>query len=277
MPKIEKQTPKPVAGNPAAKNVLERIAPLSHREKGIKLALYGRSGSGKTRLACTFPKNLLLIGTEDGTDSVSTDKGVDFVPILKSEEIRTLVDFVRSSRKYATVVLDTGTMLQDLLLREILGVDSLPAQKSWGMATREQYGQLSLLTKEYFRSLLDLSVVGIHVVIICQERNFNDESNSDLIAPSVGSALTPAVTGWLHPACDYVGQTYIRSGIEIKKVKVEDKVVEISQPSGKMEFCLRTGVHEVYATKFRLPRGNVLPEAIVDPTFDKIYELLRGK
>jgi hypothetical protein len=44
-----------------------------------------------------------------------------------------------------------------------------------------------------------------------------------------------------------------------------------------VEFALRTGKHEVYYTKFRLPLGNVLPDAVVDPTYTKIMALIKGK
>jgi ABC-type dipeptide/oligopeptide/nickel transport system ATPase subunit len=70
MPTVSRQS------NVASKNkgggIASRIVPVAQAARGFTMALYGRSGSGKTRLSCTFPKPLLLLGAEEGTGSVST-------------------------------------------------------------------------------------------------------------------------------------------------------------------------------------------------------------
>ena len=86
MPKVVKQkavkkTPRKTRKKSVRGGVLSRIKPIEMHDSKLNLSLYGRSGSGKTTLACTFPKPLLLIGTEDGTQSVYNIKGVDFVRV----------------------------------------------------------------------------------------------------------------------------------------------------------------------------------------------------
>ncbi|MCK9569133.1 ATP-binding protein [Candidatus Pacearchaeota archaeon] len=280
MPKVVQQSMK-VKTKPAkhgkSESVLDRIQPVSLSSKGLTMNLYGRSGTGKTVLACTFPKPLLIIGLEDGTKSVHNVKGVEFVAVNSSEEVGELMEHLASSNHFKTVVLDTASMLQDLVLKEILGLEELPAQKSWGMATREQYGQCSLQTKERLRALLDLSTKAnkMNVVIVAQEREFNTEDNSSLLMPFVASALTPSVVGWLNPACDYIGQTFIRQKEVIKKVKIAGKVKERRTTDG-VEYGLRTAPDPTFTTKFRLPKGTPVPDVIVDPDYDKIYALIRG-
>jgi len=269
MPKVRKES----RTDTKASGVLARIAPVSAVDTGLKINVYGRSGTGKTTFACTFPKPLLLIGTEDGTKSVSNVKGVDFVMLEESGEIGELVDFCSKS-KYKTVVLDTATGLQDLILKEILGLEELPVQKSWGMATRDQWSQCALQTKERLRQLLGLDC---HVVILAQEREFNVETDaSDLLMPYVASALTPSVTGWLNPACDYICQTFIRPKVGVKRVKIGGKVIEKEVKERGAEFCLRVGPDAVYTTKFRAPKGWDIPDAIVDPSYDKLVKLIKG-
>lgn len=292
MPKVTKQTTKKNGRATAKKRVtkkngrttvkkrvtkksggiIDRIAPISTVNTFIKMNLYGRSGSGKTTLACSFPKPLLLIGSEEGTKSVQDVKGVDFVKIESTDELKELIEFLPG--KYASGVLDTATYLQDMVLREILGLNQLPAQRSWGMAAREQWGQCTLQTKELLRALLDQG--GCNFVICAQEREFNTESESDVIMPYVGSALTPSVTGWLNPACDYIGQCFIREAMEEKVVKVGGKKVKRLVKSGKSEYCLRTGPDPVYTTKFRTPKNHLLPEVIVDPDYNKILKIIEG-
>lgn len=77
MPIVKKQSAK--VQRRKTGSVLDRIAPVALPASGMKMNVYGRSGTGKTTFACTFPKPLLLVGTEDGTRSVYTVKGVDYV------------------------------------------------------------------------------------------------------------------------------------------------------------------------------------------------------
>ena len=141
------------------------------------------------------------------------------------------------------------------------------------MAKQQDWGQAALQMKELLRALLGLAC---NVVIVAQERNFSEESQSDLIAPFVGSALMPSVTGWLNPACDYVCQTYIRQRTEERTIKVGDKSVKRLERVKGVDYCLRTAPDATYASKFRVPRGTDLPECIVDPSYDKIMELING-
>jgi hypothetical protein len=116
----------------------------------------------------------------------------------------------------------------------------------------------------------------MNVVIVAQEREFNTEDNNDLLMPFVASALTPSVVGWLNPACDYIGQTFIRQKEVIKKVKIAGKVKERRMTDG-VEYGLRTAPDPTFTTKFRLPKGTPVPDVIIDPDYDKIYALIRGK
>lgn len=279
MPTVTKQTTKPVKAKPSGGGILSRIKPIQDVETGYSLLIYGRSGTGKTRVAVSFPKPLLLIGSEDGTKSVSKEKGVDFVRLTESADMPTLIEHAREN--YKTVVLDTATMLQDLILAEILGRDQLPTQKSWGMATRDQYGQCGLQTKEHLRSLLNLINLGIHVVIVAQERNFTNETESEILSPSMGANMQPGVAGWLNPAVDYIAQTFLRQSMEEVNVKIGGTDKKVKRATGKTDFCLRVGPDPIFTTKFRLPKGTELPEVIVmrekDSVYEKIAALIEGE
>ncbi len=273
MPVVNKQQQN---GPPRTKgrSAVDRIAPVSKVDSGgLKLSLYGRSKTGKTRLISTFPKPVLIIGAEDGTRSIRNVPKVDFVLIERSDEIGPLLDRA-AGLGYATVAVDTASALQDLILCEILGLTELPAQRSWGMASREQYGQCGLQMKTILRKVLELP---LNVVITAHERNFNDEGGSDLIMPSVGSALSPSVAGWLNGASEYICQTFIRERSERKVTKVGTKEVATSMKTGEAEYCLRVGPHAVFMTGFRLPVGQTLPDVIVDPHYDKIAKIAYGK
>lgn len=283
MPKVVKQTTKKV---PRKKNggIISEIRPIGKDEDGIKLSVYGRGKTGKTRLACTFPKPLLLIGTEKGTKSVQGVKGVDFVRIRESGHVDELVDLLKGG-KYQSAVLDTAGGLSDLCLKEVLGLDELPVQRTWGMAQQRDWQVMGAQVKERLRQLLDLSEThGLHTVIIAHERSFNDDNDNDLIFPMVGSALSPSVAGWLNGACDYICQTFIREETTTKTVKLAGKAKTMTAKTGRSEYCLRVGAHSVFMTGFRIPRESEeklpegrLPEWISDPSYEKIAGLIEGE
>jgi hypothetical protein len=260
-----------------AKGVLGRIAPVSLEDIGLKVCNYGRSATGKTTLVSSFPKPILhivcsAIGLGESR-SIANTKGIDDVELEKSEDLRELVEHVRDSGKYQTVCLDHATGMQDLMLREILELTELPAQGSWGMASREQWGQCALKTKECLRAILGLSC---NVVINAQEREFDNDGEGEVLMPYVAAALSPSVVGWLNPACDYIVNSFIRGKVKTVKKRIGKKVVEIQTPMKGAEYCLRVGPHPVYTTKFRVPKGTELPEVIVDPDYSKIMKLIQG-
>ena len=279
-PVAKRQVMTPANGRATATprgSVLDRIAPVALRDDGIKLLVYGRGKTGKTRLACTFPKPLLLIGTEDGTKSVGGVKGVDFVRVHSSAEFGELVGMLAGG-KYRSAVLDTAGGLQDMILAEVLGLADAPVQKSWGLTDRATWGVVGAQFKERMRSLLDLADrTGLNVVTIAHERSFGEEGGSDLITQTVGAALTPSAAGWLNAACDYICQTFLRMGEEVKVSKIAGKETRTRVQTGKVEYCLRVGPHPVFMTGFRLPQGSGdLPDAIVDPDHGKILKLIKG-
>jgi hypothetical protein len=279
MPKVVKQSVKKKSAKHTTKatGILSRIVAVEDMPStGIKMCLYGRGKTGKTSAACTFPKPLLVIGTENGTKSVKKVKGVKFFPLLESSEIDELAEAIPG--EYASVVLDTAGGLQDMIMKEILGLDDIPVEKSWGMAVREQWQSCGVQTKERLRRLLDLADKhGTHVVIIAHERNFNDEGGSDLLFPTVGAALTPSTAGWLNGACDYLCQTFLREQTVKKDVKVAGKKgATMLRKTGKVEYCLRVGPHPVYMTGFRRSHSEdeTMPDVLVDPDYDKICGLI---
>lgn len=263
---------------PQELGLLDRVEDISFEDEGLKVSLYGRSGTGKTTFWSTFPKPILAVICSGGKRSgelrsIQNIKQVMQFKLQETGELLGLCEEVEQQGKFATIVLDHATYLQDMRIKEILGIEDTPAQKSWGLVTRQQYGQCSLTMKEYLRCLLDLTA---NVVIVTQEREFNTEQDSELIVPFVGPALTPSVTGWLNPACDYIFQTFIRTEMVQKKIKIGGKT-KTRQVQGKgVEYCLRTGPGETYTTKFRVPRGHKLPDVIVDPNYGKVLKVIQG-
>lgn len=285
-PKAIKQRPPKAAQKPAAKKpggVLDRVGPIQLGNEGMKINMYGRSGTGKTTAIASWPKPMLLMDCNAGTRSIHNVPGVVAVKLEAPDELSDLCADQAAKGKYRTVVLDHATQYQEMMLQYILGIDEVPAQLSWGVASQQQWGSVSAGMKEKMRELLNLAdVTGCHVIIAAQERKFdadNDELGDSFslgLMPSIASALTPGPSGWLAHACDYVLNTFITK--EKRKVKKKlpksGKVVESTVE--EIQFCMRIGPDPVYLTKFRAPKGAPLPHYITNPDFDKINSLIQG-
>lgn len=247
---------------------------------GVRILVYGRSGTGKTTFCSTMPGKLLWLlcsgGNKPGElksiDTPENRKRITPRIIKDTDQMRELID--GSLGTYDGYVLDHATGFADLILKEILGLKEVPVQKGWGTASQQQYGTQSLQCKTWFRELLNLPG---NVAVIAHEKSFGGEGDNSLVIPTVGAALTPSVTGWLNGACDYVVQTFIRTKMEEVTALIGGKPKTTLKATKQREYCLRTEPHDVFQTKFRIPRGRELPECIVDPTFDKMMAIIRGE
>jgi len=218
MAKVVKQRPmkkKPLQKKPTGGgSFIERIRKVGIPTCGIKMALYGKSGSGKSSFACTFPGKKLLIrcGMDDGERSISNLKDVEVTPLVKkSTDLDEVIKVQRKERLWDTLILDTASEFRMVCLAEVLDLTSVPTQLSWGVARMDQYGDAALGTKNRLRDLLDLAEDGTNVVVIAQEGNAGEgNSDTELLAPSVAQDLGKSTVGFLNPACDYVVQTFIR-------------------------------------------------------------------
>jgi hypothetical protein len=173
-------------------------------------------------------------------------------------------------------------------MAEIMGMDELPTQLSWGFATREQWGQSALQTKDWLRHLLKLAEENVsHTIILAQEKVFGKRegqdtsaADSDVFSPKVMAWITESTVGWLNPACDYICQTYITTKMLKQSTGVKDpKTGQMRMKlvaSDDVEYRLRTRAHEFYLIKFRVPKGNTAPPYIADPSYEKIMSVLQG-
>lgn len=283
MPIVKKQETKPSVKKTGT--IQDKIKSINFdKSDGIKINIYGQSGTGKTTLWATFPKPILVLVCSGGKKSgelrsIDTEeyrKSINQLVVDSNDEIREAVELIEQTTDYATVVLDHATGLQDMVMKNILGLDELPPQSSWGMATQQQWGQCALQMKELLRALLSLDT---NVVIVAQERAFQlpSETESEMLMPFVASALSPSVTGWLNPAVDYIVNTFKRPKTKETSTTIKGKVVTQRVKVPGIEYCLRVGPDEVYTTKFRVPKGYHLPDVIVDADYEKIMKLIRGK
>jgi len=284
MPVVNKQNQNQplMSGNPA-----DRIRSVIEMPRTrITMCVYGQPKTGKTRLLASFPKPVLIIGTEDGTDSVSNVDDVDYFPLRNTGEIPSILNLVNTGKivsrngkkSYTTVGLDNCTQAQSMKLSEMLGLEGIPLQHERGVMARIDNQEYSHKTKDMLNEMFKFKG---HVVFLCHEREQNNKDSanssptSDLIKPYFNASLSKQVSEWLTGSVQHVVQTFIREGKTVIAGDDGSEAVEIG--TGKGEYCLRTGPHPVYKAGLRVPVGVMIPDVIVNPTYQKIEMVITGK
>lgn len=298
-PTINKQLPpKPPPKKTGGSILSGAISVADIPEDWIKMLVYGKNRTGKTTLACEFPKPLLLISFEPaktgGAKSVKRVPGVDYLRITSSKDGFKVAEELKGDTKYKTHVLDTVTSYQDLILQEIIG-RPVPEQQNWGEITQDQYRDRSSKTKEALRPFLNLEC---HTVLLAQEKDHNPPKevrnklirgmqNESFFAADLGGATVQ----WLQDACDYLGQLYqdkeVRKWTEElpmpgknKDGSPKTKTMEREEETGRICRRLRTMFHPNYAAGFRSEDPSVVPEYIeaISPKemYNKIMKVIQG-
>ncbi len=275
----------------------------SLRENYIKLCIYGRNRSGKTTLACQFKKPLLIISSEPdangGATSVADIEGVVLARVAPkklvgpdgklekvsgSAKVVGLANELAMGHPFKTVVLDTVTSLQDVILVELMGLPKVPEMLSWGFVPDGVYQQRAEKLRETIRPLLDLT--NCNVVILAQEKDHNapeDRGGKSRILHTMqqGSFMAPALGAtnaqWLQDACGYVIQIYEDEVTQEITVPMMDAQGKATTPdiqrvgTGKRARHLRLLYHPNFAAGGRWQFNRDMPEFVTAPTPQELY------
>lgn len=251
---------------PPKRSILDSARPLTEVESNIVMLVYGRSGSGKTHFASTFPVPSLLIDcNEGGTDTIADRHDIDHVLITNWEEFDDLYWELKAGTDYESIIIDQITALQDFAMANIRGKvkkgpDDVFSTRNWG--------QMSGLFKTGLDQMRDLKTQ-YNICFIAHERIFDTDSDEDedVIAPNISARVIPSVVTFIEGAVDCIGGTFIR----------ERWVGEGDEQETIAEYCMRIGPQQYYATKIRRPpKVGMLPDVIANPTFQKIKDLTTG-
>jgi hypothetical protein len=240
--------------------------------------IYGKSGTGKTVVASTFPKTkeapmLYLDILEGGIGSVdSKDKElIDWLPIESFEELdEVLEDVIRGYSevdgkqipvKYSTIVIDSLTQLE-YLIKKYLKTSSNKTSMTlqlWGQAKDSQEDVYNLLKFLHMKT-------GAKVVAIAHEKELSDDNNPDFntIIPSL---MTSSSISLCAKA----------SFVWYCKVEKKEKVDANNNVYTETNFVTYIGPHPYLVTKCRKPKNFKVPEKVTDLTYDKFKKNVLDK
>lgn len=251
-------------------NILAKAQPVNETDAFVTSLFYGRSGTGKTTLASTFPKKLLLLDFRDkGTDSIKDVAKIDVISMFNWEDLEAIYwALKKGDHDYKSLALDTISGMQDLVIRKVKEDSKMDEEDA---LSRRNWGEVSGMMNQWLMNLRDLP---LHVVFLAPDRtkNIRDEEEEQeheegQLEPEVGPAVIPSVARTINAAVKVLGNTYIRQTYKAK----EGKRVIVTG------YMLRVGPNPFYITKIRSPRTFKIPGSILNPTFDKIQSIMKGE
>ena len=241
---------------------------------GETCLIYGRSGSGKTTLAASWPGPTLLLNVmDDGIGSIVDAKHVKVADVPSWDTLLAYYDRLRDGEhNFRTVIVDTITKAQDLLVQEKISKDGRTRRVDFGTLSRKDWGNIAGEMKEKLTDFRNLSRDrGMNVIFLAQDRVFNggeeEDSNEDA---HIGPAVSPSIKSAVCAMCNLVGNTFVRENITKQEVNGKKKIIK------RMEYCLGIGPSALYLRKVRKAKGVKLPDYISDPSFDAIKQTLQG-
>lgn len=144
---------------------------------GVKLLVYGHAGSGKTTLAATMPRPI-VISAEGGLLSIQ-GAGLPYIEVNSMESLREAFDYVSGEHgaDFDSVVLDSISEIGEVVLIH---------EKAVNKDGRAAYGEMAVQMTSIIRAFRDLP--GKHVLMTAKVEKAQDETGKILYSPSMPGA-----------------------------------------------------------------------------------------
>lgn len=242
--------------------ILDDVVDISELGQRKLVVIYGKSSSGKTVTASTFPKPLLYLRVgDDGSNSISGVEGIKAKPILTTGDLSAVLKELikRKAKGYESVVIDTFSLFTNLW------IDENVVQKNKKM-TQQSWGDLKTDTEELIRLAHQLSQY-CWVILTCHEVADAFDGLEDEIAPDIRASVSKGARTYLEGMTNY--------GIHTTKLK--KTVIQNGKEKEAVRYGAHVGANEYYWTKLQIDKGIKVPSIIINPSFEKLMKIIKGE
>jgi len=148
--------------------MIKKATQLDFTDKKLKVLIAGYPGIGKTTLALSAPKPLLL-DLDNGIDRVEAKYRSDTSVVQNYDELLSDLESADLS-EYETIVVDTGGKLLELMKPKVISEDIKNGQRD-GNLTLKGYGAISRLFQQFVHHLEKLNK---HLVFVFHAKEDKD-------------------------------------------------------------------------------------------------------
>tara|TARA_R110000824_G_scaffold174132_4_gene352229 strand:- start:369 stop:1079 length:711 start_codon:yes stop_codon:yes gene_type:complete len=182
----------------------------SKKQTTIKALIYGDSGAGKSFLAATAPKPLILLTEPNGQASIMhSNPNADLIHIANAKMLGDILKDIKENpkqwQKYETIVIDSLTEVQRLCKDELTnnGRNTMKLQ---------DWGKLADFMRRFIRALRQIPK---HIVCLALlETNFEEGSGLRHLKPAFDGKKT---SGEIAQFFNFVGFLYTGQNQQDKK------------------------------------------------------------
>lgn len=224
--------------------ILEQVSMTPVKPAGIRAVIAGVEKIGKTTLACSAPRVLLI----------PMERGYDSIPVMKTPMIQNYDDLVslidteicplvaNGAFPYMTLVIDSATAMEIAIHDKVLRSDPMYASGNKKALTMEAalggYGKAYQFANELFHGLLQrfdwLSTMGINIVLTSHvfsskvlDPTVGEYSSWDLLLHSPKNEKTYGKREMLSQWADLIG--FLHEPVFVTEGKTLNRAVSANQ------------------------------------------------
>ena len=221
---------------------LDMLRKPNSRKKGLKMLVYGQSGTGKTVLGLSFPK-IVAVDSEDGYAWYEgTDRAKNIVGILDTqsfEDLSNLLDDLEDSiDEFDTLIVDSETKIHENIQEALIEVEESRALRKGkdvldANLSIRSYGKIKQLESRLQNLKVKLASQGINIVSIAQAQDeMKDMGNNKRI--KIGEKHNMAKNAQFD--YDVVLRLFVKDGkymgiVEKDRTETYERGAEIENPS----------------------------------------------
>lgn len=166
---------------------LDFLRKPNSRKKGLKVLVYGETGSGKSTFALSFPK-IVLVDSEDGDSWYENgERGKNILGVLDTQSYDDLEDALdrleNNTDEFSTFVVDSETKIYENIQEALQAVEEARASRKGrdvldANLSMRSWGKIKQLGSRLQNAKIRLASQGINIVSIAQSSEVMEDAGN---------------------------------------------------------------------------------------------------